>query len=88
MWDDNFPQGAVDHLTKIPKPGIRNILSSCWSVKFKRLPKQFRAIFVLDCLQELEGKYLMLKMLYISETEFWEIGGNWPGNFLSEDLFS
>ena len=56
MWDDNFPQRAVDHLTKIPKPGIRNILSSCWSVKFKRLPKQFKAIFVLDCLQELESK--------------------------------
>lgn len=37
---------SIDCLTKTPVPDIRNLLSSCWSGKSKRLPRQHR-LFLL-----------------------------------------
>ena len=49
--------------------GIASLSLSCWSKKSKRLPKQYRRLpMVLDCLPELQGKTIMLKIPPISDT--------------------
>lgn len=37
--------GAIEHLTSAP--GMRNLLTSCWSGEYKRGPKQYRVLQLL-----------------------------------------
>lgn len=53
-----MPSKSCRQLTKSPGPGMRNLLSSCWSEELNRpAPPIIQAIIIaLECLPELESK--------------------------------
>lgn len=83
-----FPTKSHRHIIKSPAQGMRSLLSGCWTLKSKSLPKISQTTAAaFDCLQEIKDKSLLLKIPCIPDTGPGgsELDLNWK--LLSEEWF-
>lgn len=66
-----LPPKAMDYLIKTTVPSMRNIFSSFWSGKPKRIPKlsMWTTAIALNSLPEFECKTLLLKTPHTLDTD-------------------